>query len=63
MSVVTATRGFVDEVVQETKKVSWPTRSELRESTLVVITSVFIVSIIIGVIDLMFTQLVKLVIK
>ena len=63
MSVVTATRGFVDEVVQETKKVSWPTRAELRESTMVVITSVFIVSIIIGAIDLVFTQLVKLLIK
>ncbi len=63
MSIVDAARGFIDEVAVETKKVSWPTRSELRESTMVVIASVFIVSIVIGVIDLLFTQAVKLIIR
>ena len=55
-------RGFFDEVAQETKKVTWSTRAELRESTLVVIVSVFIVSMVIGVIDLLFTHLLKLII-
>jgi preprotein translocase subunit SecE len=63
MSIVQTARGFVDEVSVEMRKVSWPTRSELRESTIVVIASVFIVSILIGIIDLIFTQAVKLVIK
>ena len=63
MSVIDAGRGFVDEVVQETKKVSWPTWPELREATQVVIVSVFVVSIVVGAIDLAFTQVLKLIIK
>ena len=42
---------FVDEVVQEMKKVSWPTRAELRGSTMVVIVTVIIISIFIGLVD------------
>jgi preprotein translocase SecE subunit len=45
-------------------KVSWPTREELRESTLVVIIMVFLMMVFIGVIDrglsLAFEQLVKM---
>jgi preprotein translocase subunit SecE len=42
---------FVSDVMVEMKKVSWPTRNELRGSTLVVIVTVFILSIFIGVVD------------
>jgi preprotein translocase subunit SecE len=63
MSLLQQGRGFVDEVVQETKRVAWPTRDELRGATLVVIVSVFFVSIIVGLIDLAFTHLLRLVIK
>ena len=42
---------FFSDVVVELKKVSWPTRDELRGSTLVVIVTVIIVSIFIGVVD------------
>jgi preprotein translocase subunit SecE len=56
-------RGFVNEVVQETKKVAWPTRNELREATLVVIVSVFVVSIVVGLIDLGFSWALKFIIR
>jgi len=44
-------RDFVKEVRSELSKVSWPTREELRDSTLVVITTVLIVAAYVGVID------------
>jgi preprotein translocase subunit SecE len=44
-------REFLKEVRVEATKVSWPTRNELRDSTLVVIVTVLIVSVFIGVVD------------
>jgi preprotein translocase subunit SecE len=55
---------YVKDVRVEMSKVSWPTREELRESTLVVIIMVFLMMVFIGVIDrglsLAFEQLVKM---
>ena len=42
---------YVRDVRVEMSKVSWPSRRELRDSTLVVIVMVFIVAIFIGVVD------------
>ncbi|MBK8232013.1 MAG: preprotein translocase subunit SecE [Candidatus Eisenbacteria bacterium] len=42
---------FFQEVKAEAKKVNWPTRDELRESTMVVIVTVAIISLFITVID------------
>jgi preprotein translocase subunit SecE len=42
---------YVKDVRVEMGKVSWPTRAELRESTLVVIVMVFLVAVFIGVVD------------
>jgi preprotein translocase subunit SecE len=42
---------FVADVIVELKKVSWPTREELRGSTLVVIVTVIILAVFIGVVD------------
>ena len=44
-------RGFIKDVRVEITKVSWPTRSELRASTLVVIATVLIVAAYIGLVD------------
>ncbi len=44
-------RKFVEDVVAEMKKVSWPTRAELRGSTMVVIVTVIIIAIFIGIVD------------
>lgn len=42
---------YVKDVRVEMTKVSWPTRAELRESTLVVIVMVFLMMIFIGIVD------------
>ena len=56
---------YVKDVRVEMSKVSWPTREELRESTLVVIIMVFLMMVFIGVIDrglsLAFEALVRMV--
>jgi preprotein translocase subunit SecE len=44
-------REFVKEVKVEFTKVSWPTRIELRDSTIVVIVAVLLVSVFVGVVD------------
>ena len=44
-------RDFVKEVQVEIRKVSWPTRQELRDSTLVVIATVMIVAAYVGIVD------------
>jgi preprotein translocase subunit SecE len=44
MSLVARTRDFVKDVQVESKKVSWPTRNELRDSTVVVIVTCLIIT-------------------
>jgi len=52
MSTVERIRTFINEVKVETKKITWPTPQELKESTTVVIVSVFLITVFIAVIDL-----------
>jgi preprotein translocase SecE subunit len=42
---------YIRDVRVEMSKVSWPSRRELRDSTLVVIVMVFVVAIFIGIVD------------
>jgi len=51
MGWTTQVREFVKEVQVESGKVSWPTRQELQDSTIVVIVSVLLVSFFVGVVD------------
>lgn len=51
MSLVGRMREFWKNVGVEITKVSWPTRDELRASTVVVIITVLIVAAYIGVVD------------
>ena len=44
-------REFVKDVRVESSKVSWPTRNELRDSTIVVIVTVIIVMVFVGAVD------------
>jgi preprotein translocase subunit SecE len=53
-------RDFVKDVKVESTKISWPTRSELRDSTIVVIVTVLIVTLFVGVVDQGLTALVGL---
>jgi len=55
MSWLSQGREFLKEVRVESTKVSWPTRNELRDSTIVVIVTVVIVSVFIGIVDRILT--------
>ena len=63
MSFVAKTRTFIDEVIVETKKITWPSREDLKESTTVVVISVIILSVILGVVDLLLSTLLKELLK
>lgn len=54
-----ATKSFFTDVSKEMKKVSWPTREQLRESTVVVIVTCLIITAIVFVIDQGMTYLTK----
>ena len=49
--VVESATGYIRDVRVEMNKVSWPTRTELRESTMVVIVMVILISVFIGIVD------------
>ena len=48
-------REFFKEVRIELSKVSWPTRAELWDSTIVVIVTVLLVTIFVGIVDRILT--------
>ncbi len=54
---------FIKEAIAEIKKVIWPTQKDLKNSTIVVITTIIIASIFIGLIDIFFTKALTLFIK
>jgi len=51
MSMMQQLRDYGKDVRAELTKVSWPTREELRDSTVVVIVTVLLVAAFIGIID------------
>ena len=50
---------YFDDVVKEMKKVTWPTKDELKESTKVVIVSCLILAAFTYLIDMAITQVFK----
>lgn len=50
---------FANDVMVELRKVTWPSWKETRQSTLVVIVTVFVVGMILGGFDLMWAKLIK----
>jgi preprotein translocase SecE subunit len=56
---VSRLRRFVDEAWSELKKVSWPTREQVRNPTVLVFAVSFAVGTYITVLDSAFTQVVK----
>ena len=51
MNVAQSVTEYVKDVRVEMSKVTWPSRNELRDSTLVVIVMVFLVAVFIGIVD------------
>jgi preprotein translocase subunit SecE len=60
---LTRLREFMSEVPAELKKVTWPDFEQLRNATAVIIVFVLVVAGIIGLMDLVFRQIVDLVIR
>ncbi len=54
-SLIARTREFVQDVRVEATKVSWPTPIELRDSTVVVVVTVLLVSVFLFIIDRVLT--------
>ena len=52
-------RKFFSEMVAELKKVTWPTREELKESTKLVIIATFVVTLFVGLVDQLLTLLIR----
>ena len=52
---------FLTDTKNELKKVTWPTKEELKESTRVVIVASFLLTVFIGVIDQILSRIVKLI--
>jgi len=50
---------FFNDVVKEMKKVTWPTKDELKESTMIVIVTCLIIAAFTYVIDMIVTQVFK----
>jgi preprotein translocase subunit SecE len=55
-----STRIFVSEMVGELQKASWPTRTELRDSTIVVILASFLLGLFTSISDFSLYQVVDL---
>jgi len=56
-------KNFFKEVKTEAKKVHYPSREELAGSTWVVITTVIIVSLFLGIVDLSLSKIVKFLVR
>ncbi len=52
-------RKFIEESIQELKKVSWPKKDEIIGSTIITIIAIIIMSSVLGIFDLSFYELVK----
>ena len=51
---------FLNGVTKEMKKVTWPTKDELKDSTTIVLASTVIISLFIFVVDAVFTKFLEL---
>jgi len=54
---------FIREAIAELKRVIWPNRKELKNSTIIVISTIIFFSIFIGIFDLFFTKALTLFMK
>ena len=54
-------QNYIREVIQELRKVTWPTRDELKGSTITVIVFALLSTAFVGVVDLVLGYIVRLV--
>jgi preprotein translocase subunit SecE len=58
---VTRLRRFIDEAWSELKKVTWPTREQVRNLTVLVFVISAVVGVYITVFDLIFTEVIRII--
>jgi preprotein translocase subunit SecE len=61
--LVAKTSAFLKDVRVEMTKVTWPTWEELKGQTLVVIVAVLLISAFIGAVDLVLSNLIKVLVR
>ncbi len=52
-------KNYLNEVAREMKKVSWPTRAQLRESTYIVIVTMLIFTAFVYVVDFLMVKILE----
>ncbi len=57
--MVTSIKEFSNDVVKEMKKVSWPNKEQLKESTIVVVVTCAVISVFVWFIDTGMTFIIK----
>ena len=63
MGVVTRIREFTNEVLAEFRKVTWPTRAELVNSTVVVIAVTVVLAFFLGGVDVVLARVVERILR
>ena len=63
MGVVTRVREFVAEVLAEFRKVTWPTRAELANSTVVVLVVTVVIAFFLGGVDIVLARVVERILR
>ena len=63
MGIVTRIREFVQEVLAEFRKVTWPSRDELVNSTSIVIVVTVVLAFFLGVVDISLTKVVERILR
>jgi preprotein translocase subunit SecE len=63
MGVVTRLREFVQEVLAEFRKVTWPSRDELINSTSIVIVVTVVLAFFLGAVDISLTKVVERILR
>ena len=63
MGFVTRVREFVQEVLLEFRRVTWPSRQELINSTVVVITVTVVVALFLGGVDIVLARIVERILR
>lgn len=61
MNIIDKIKKFVNNVVNEMKKVAWPSKEQLRESTIVVIVVTFIISGFVLIIDQIMSKIIQVI--
>ena len=56
-------KGFFNDVVKEMKKVSWPTKEQLKESTWVVVLATLVFTVFVYIVDFIMGNVVKFLFK